>query len=104
MTRRLLAFFAPSMLAAQQEITVECKGMDCKVTKAVPRIPRPRNGECPVCGTMAPKLFFDLPESGVYRCSTDGLICIGPDESRRIDCHHCGCTFRQWAEGKEPKQ
>ena len=99
-TRRLLAFLAPSLLAAQTP-RVTCRGMDCEVRP--PRIPRPKNGECPVCGTMAPKLFFDLPESGVYGCSTDGLICIGPDESRRIDCEHCGCTFRQWAEGKEPK-
>lgn len=62
-------------------------------SQAFPRSnPRPRNGECPVCGTMAEK--YDVP--------------IGPYswriESRRIDCAHCNTTFRQWAKGKEPKR
>lgn len=62
-------------------------------SQAFPRSnPRPRNGECPVCGTMAEK--YDVP--------------IGPYswqiESRRIDCAHCNTTFRQWAEGKEPRR
>ncbi len=62
-------------------------------SQAFPRSnPRPRNGECPVCGTMAEK--YDVP--------------IGPYswqiESRRIDCAHCNTVFRQWAEGREPKR
>lgn len=24
--------------------------------------------------------------------------------TRRVDCDYCGNTFRQWAEGKEPKR
>lgn len=106
MTRRLLAFFAAPMLAAQcrrnpngtvtcsgeVSMSMDCRGMDCKVA---PRIGRPKNGECPVCGTMAK--LFTKPYAGGFRY-TDGTI------YRRIDCDHCGCAFRQWAEGKEPKR
>lgn len=116
MTRRMLALFAPSLLAAQQNITVTCKGMDCQVTKAVPRIPRPRNGECPACGTMAPSLDYRadvqlLPECKKPSTPDEKAVCeIAVDimtkrsPSRRVDCEHCGCTFRQWAEGMEPKR
>jgi len=71
MTRRLLAFFAPSMLAAQMY---------------PPSKWRPKNGQCPACGTMAAKYNPDYPAM-----------------ARRIDCAWCCCTFRQWA-GKEPKR
>lgn len=85
MTRQLLAFFAPALLAAQTQIPFP--GDDRL------KIRRPKNGQCPICLTMAE------PYS----------IAIGPyswqqDPSRRIDCDYCGCTFRQWAEGKEPKR
>lgn len=55
----------------------------------VPRIPRPRNGQCPVCGTMAKPVPPD----------------IAPFlKSRHVACEHCNTVFRQWAEGKEPKR
>lgn len=91
MTRRLLALFAPSVLAAQADLTIQ----NGRIIKIVPRIPRPKNGECPVCGTMAKP----------YHVSTgDEHFNMGLTNSRRIDCEHCNTTFRQWAEGKEPKR
>lgn len=51
-TRRLLAFFAPSLLAAQVDIEIQ----NGRIVKRTPRIPRPRNGECPrrCCGARLP--------------------------------------------------
>lgn len=80
-TRRLLALFVPSLLAAQ--------------VKRAPHILRPRNGECPACGTMAQPYHVSKGEEHFN---------MGATNSRRIDCAYCGCTFRQWAEGKEPKR
>lgn len=112
MTRRFLALFAPSLLAAQAP-RVTCRGMDCEVK---PRIPRPRNGECPLCGTMAKPLNYRadvqlLPECKKPSTPDEKAVCeIAVDimtkrsPSRRVDCEHCGCTFRQWAEGMEPKR
>lgn len=77
MTRRLLAIFAPSLLAAQV------------------RKPRPDNGQCPVCGTWKWAYFVSKGEKHFN---------MGATNSRRVDCDYCGCTFRQWAEGKEPKR
>lgn len=109
-TRRLLAFLTPSLLAAQEHWSE----VGTLPVKRTPRIPRPRNGECPVCGTMAVEPYKpDIREySGMCLPCTEATchsICRPFTEadlpkSRRIDCHHCGCTFRQWAEGKEPKR
>lgn len=76
---------------------------------------RPRNGQCPVCGTMAKPYKPDLKEySGMcLPCTSPNGVCFSnclpytEDDlptSRRIDCAHCNTTFRQWAEGKEPKR
>ncbi len=66
-----------------------------------PRIPRPKNGECPVCGTMAPQFHTaTCPEGEMCLVTQDMNI----SASRRIDCAHCSTTFRQWAEGREPKR
>lgn len=97
MTRRIFAL-APAVLAAQTPIPFP--GDDRL------KIRRPKNGQCPICGTVAPKLYWDLPERTPYELCTSGpdKVCVSSNESRRIDCDHCGCTFRQWAEGKEPKR
>ena len=98
MTRRLLAFFAPGMLMAQTKAkphyTID--RIEEPPSQAFPRSnPRPRNGECPVCGTMAQP----------YHVSTgDEHFNMGLTNFRRIDCEHCNTTFRQWAEGKGPKK
>jgi len=124
-TRRLLAFFAPGMLAAQTygrrfncdafpEATV-CGGSGGRTSVLQPRIPRPKNGQCPVCGTMAKP--YVIP-TGPTICDAIGAQAIFPNGnlrqsvkecnvrllSRRIDCAHCNTTFRQWADGKEPKR
>lgn len=93
MTRRLLTLFAPSMLAAQQT----CGSSDPRICADLQKrtYRRPKNGECPVCGTMAKP----------YHVSTgDEHFNMGLTNFRRIDCEHCNTTFRQWAEGKEPKR
>jgi hypothetical protein len=85
--------------------TAGCASSDPRVceqiARPVPRIPRPRNGQCPVCGTQAQP----------YRVRTcpDGETCpvLSGDylsAFRRVDCEHCNTVFRQWAEGKEPKR
>lgn len=103
MTRRLLAFFAPGLLMAQTKakphyttgrMCLAAEADDCQVQR-----PRPRNGECPGCGTMA------QPYSAVALHAERGFIRDNEaPTSRRIDCAHCNATFRQWAEGKEPKR
>lgn len=97
MTRRLLAFFAPSMLAAQIPNCVETKGKGPYIHPTIRLRNPPPNGECPIpgCGWKAGP--FTKPYTDGFRY-TDGTI------YRRIDCAHCGCTFRQWADGKEPKR
>lgn len=93
MTRRFLALFAPSLLAAQVDIEIQ----NGRIVKRTPRIPRPRNGECPLCGTMAKPYSegFGSTQDAYYDGSKFGRLAI---------CDHCGCTFRQWAQGKEPKR
>ena len=90
-TRRLLAFFAPSLLAAQVDIEIQ----NGRIVKRTPRIPRPRNGECPVCGTMAKPYHVSKGEEHFN---------MGATNSRRGDCEYCGCTFCQWAVKQEPKR
>jgi len=86
MTRRLLAFFAPGMLMAQ----------DITPHYTVGRF-RPLNGECPVCGTMA-KPYHEGTGS------TQEAFYPWAKYSRLTICEHCNTVFRQWAEGKEPKR
>ncbi len=67
-------------------------------SQAFPRSnPRPRNGECPVCGTIAQPYHEG---SG----STQDAYYPWPGSRRLTICSHCNTTFRQWAEGKEPKR
>ncbi len=57
-----------------------------------PRIPRPRNGQCPVCGTMAqPYRMRTCPEDEICTPDRDSFNQV----SRRVDCAHCNTTFRQ---------
>jgi hypothetical protein len=82
----------PAPTHASMTVYFDKKGVP-HIIDRTPRILRPVNGECPVCGTMHEP----------YR------IPIGPyswqkESSRRVDCAHCNTVFRQWAEGKEPKQ
>lgn len=118
MTRRLLAFFAPGMLMAQTKAKPHyTTGRMCLATEAddcQTQRPRPRNGQCPQCGTMAKP--YVIP-TGPTICDAIGAQAIFPNGnlrqsvkecnvrllSRRIDCVFCNTTFRQWAEGKEPK-
>ncbi len=93
MTRRLLALFAPGLLMAQRSVTLKRDKFDkVRVVAVHPRHPRPKNGQCPMCGMLAKPYVIEL---GPYSWQFD--------PSRRIDCIFCNNTFRQWAEGKEPK-
>lgn len=118
MTRRLLALFAPGLLMAQTKAKPHyTTGRMCLATEAddcQAQRPRPRNGQCPVCGTMAPA-FKPNPADykGCAPCPPDSNVCLSVcrpwsdadmPTSRRTDCDHCNTTFRQWAEGKEPKR
>lgn len=104
MTRRLLALFAPSMLAAQVKLTPTTGGGG--------RIPRPKNGECPVCGTLAKPFRVSIPV-GPSTClqyndephhKAQCEAWERWDEVRMVACAHCNNVFRQWAQGKEPKR
>lgn len=108
MTRRILALFAPGLLMAQKAKPHYTTGRMCLATEAddcqVQR-PRPRNGQCPVCGTMAPAFNWGdgIPPSQHYADSVG--FDFGPDKGWQIRiCAYCNITFRQWAEGKEPKR
>lgn len=60
---------------------------------------KPRNGECPVCGTTAAAWHNPVPEvgpNGSFRM--DEWRKWEPSGVRRVDCTHCGCTFKQEAE------
>lgn len=92
--------------------------------------PKPLNGECPVCHEMAPKYVrrttsyamgaYD-PEWLLDQKSTEArsyssewtytpwiksdhkpMIVTWGNRYRRIDCDHCGNTFRQFAEDVRP--
>lgn len=97
MTRRLLAFLAPSLLAAQcvtrKDGMITCPDAVRSNASANARRRRPKNGECPECGEVAEPYRIEI---GPYSWQLD--------PSRRIDCEYCGNTFRQWAEGKEPRR
>lgn len=86
MTRRFWAFLLGAPAAAQTP------------PQTGHRIARPRNGHCPVCGHVA------KPYSAVALDAERGLVVDQSMRVRRVDCEHCGNTFRQWAEGREPKQ
>lgn len=92
MTRRLLAFFAPGMLMAQ-EITPHY---------TVGRF-RPLNGQCPQCGTMAEKYIYGASSTQEAFYPGDAFGSMGrSNDSRLVTCHFCRNVFSQWAEGKEP--
>lgn len=100
MTRRLLALFAPGLLMAQTKAkphyTID--RIEEPPSQAFPRSnPRPRNGQCPVCGTMARPYHEG---SG----STQDAYYPWPGSRRLTICEHCNIVFRQWAEVKEPKR
>lgn len=92
MTRRLIALFAPSMLAAQIPSCFETNGKGPCIHPMIRLRNPPPNGHCPIpgCGWKSEPYKPDL--------------LVYPATSRRIDCERCGCTFRQWVEGKEPKR
>lgn len=89
MTRRMLSLFSPMLLAAQEHWSQ----VGTLPPKQATRIPRPKNGQCPVCGTMYEPFRIEIIPHTYENPPT-----------RRVDCDYCGCTFRQWAEGKEPKR
>lgn len=73
-----------------------------------PLVGKPRNGECPVCGTMAEPFKPERmtvwrdncapqPPTSLVGCIGGGWV-DGTPTSRRIDCAHCGNTFKQEAE------
>lgn len=71
----------------------------------VPRIPRPRNGQCPVCGTMAPAFSWGKGIPANQHFADEAGFNFGPSKGWQIRiCAHCNTAFRQWAEGKEPKR
>ena len=63
--------------------------------------PKPRNGECPVCGTMAESFI----SSGFTNCHPAGWkdlqICAGPNTHRQVECARCRVVFGQDAEGEK---
>ena len=57
---------------------------------------KPKNGECPVCGTMAPKYFAQ--SARVLTVIPPINVPADPD-SKIIRCTHCNAAFWQDAEG-----
>ena len=57
---------------------------------------KPRNGECPVCGTMAPKYFA---QSARVLTSNPPIYVPGEPDSKIVRCSHCNDAFWQDAEG-----
>jgi len=107
MTRRwLAALFAPQ--AVGQDLII----------RPVPRIPKPANGECPVCWTVEEKFAPKLEEYySVSTCLPPRLpkgikpgetftinsVCRSPDKDdlpkvRQVRCAHCSAAFWQDAE------
>lgn len=91
MTRRLLAMLGFESAAAQVVTTTECKDAHCGNFEAVIVKPRrkPANGECPVCGTVAPKF------TPIYWGNE--LDSMTPT-ANLIRCAHCSAAFYQDAE------
>ncbi len=73
MTRRLLTMLGFGGAAAQVKTTTECKAENAHCgsfeAKIVNPRPKPASGECPVCGTVAPKPDPRLPDEVLVRCA-----------------------------------
>lgn len=54
---------------------------------------KPRNGECPVCGTMAPA--FPLMKPSYPYTEAQGFFV---EKTRAVSCTHCRVMFRMDAE------
>ena len=57
---------------------------------------KPVNGECPVCGTMAPAYF---PQTGRVLTVIPPINVPAEPDSRIVRCSHCNDAFWQDAEG-----
>ena len=60
------------------------------------RKPKPRNGECPACGTMAGPYF---PQPGRVLTVIPPINVPADPDSKIIRCAHCAAAFWQDAEG-----
>lgn len=118
MSRRLLAMLGFGGAAAQVSTPTVCNTPECGTAELVIKKRKPANGECPVCGTVAPK--FEPKLSDYYaegaclslRAPKDAkigslyavnAICRYPDKddlpkSRPVRCTHCSAAFWQDAE------
>ena len=59
-------------------------------------LPKHSNGECPVCGTMAPKYFA---QSARVLTVIPPVHVPGEPDSKIVRCSHCNDAFWQDAEG-----
>lgn len=96
MTRKLFLGLLGLGAAGQRTVTTPIRPEDmASMYPGGSKRRKPRNGECPVCGTMAPAYF---PQKGrvvlTYPPST------WPDEppTRTVSCAHCRVRFDQDAE------
>lgn len=108
MTRRWIAFLFGGAAAAQQKApTLEAQLDQLPFgQERIPRIPKPKNGECPVCGVRAERWIAPV---GPSRClsmekgTTYEELCRLSESVRMVACRHCNNIFRQFVE-KEPKR
>ena len=67
----------------------------------MPKRTKPANGECPVCGTMAPPYILQSGEYMYYDAQLDAWIDLSLAahyRTRMISCSHCRVMFQQDAE------
>lgn len=125
MTRRFLALLGVAAQAqTQTPIAITCGSSDPKVCEDIARkafavsrpvhyIPKPANGECPVCGTVAPK--YDRKEAAaainaIGPCTGSrgsSTVCrdTTPEQVsavRQVACAHCRVVFEQTSEDVKP--
>ena len=101
MERRWLLGLLPAAAAAQvtqDEIRVWLsKFPQTTVPPSAGGYPKPANGECPVCHTMAPP--FKPIEIGVNAVTWEPMHLTHD----RVECAHCRCVFGMDAEADDER-
>lgn len=108
MTRRWIALLFGGAAAAQQKApTLEAQLDQLPLgQERIPRIPKPKNGECPLCGVQAERWIAPVGPSACLDEEPGTIhaeICWSSETVRMVACQHCNNIFRQFVE-KEPKR
>jgi hypothetical protein len=64
------------------------------VQSASPRSDKPKNGQCPVCGTMA-EAYRPLPAYDIVCSGPDGYVPCPLPKERDVRCKRCNVKFAQ---------